>query len=163
WPLDATLADTVYGLLAIHELRTHEDRVAWFGEARRCLSAGGRVVIAEHVRDFANFLAFGPGFVHFHSEGTWRRSWEAAGFRLPARAVAGKENGDRLPLVLHRRVELPHPALRALRLRAVGLVSIGWSIDHEVPRTRGVLNLAKLKTVAVATNNPDLQNEANAL
>ncbi|MES2437838.1 MAG: class I SAM-dependent methyltransferase [Verrucomicrobiota bacterium] len=81
WPVEAESADAVFGLLAIHELRSEEERVAWFAEARRSLRHGGRVVIAEHTRDAANFLAFGPGFLHFHSAGSWRRCWEKAGLR----------------------------------------------------------------------------------
>ena len=82
WLLGNGTADTIFGLLAIHELRSHAERAAWFGEARRCLAAGGRVIIAEHVRDLANLVAFGPGFVHFHSVAAWQRSWEIAGFTL---------------------------------------------------------------------------------
>ena len=82
WPVDAANADVIFGLLAIHELRSETERSAWFAEAKRCLAPGGRVVLAEHTRDFANFLAFGPGFLHFHSPENWRRSWERAGFRL---------------------------------------------------------------------------------
>ena len=81
WPVAAESADMVFGLLAIHELRSDRERSAWFAEARRCLCHGGRVVLVEHVRDFANFLAFGPGFLHFHSRRSWRRAWESAGFR----------------------------------------------------------------------------------
>ena len=79
WPVAADSADAVFGLLAIHELRREEDRIAWFAESYRCLKPGGRVVLAEHTRDLANLLAFGPGFLHFHSRATWRRSWEKAG------------------------------------------------------------------------------------
>jgi hypothetical protein len=82
WPLDDGSLDVVFGILAIHELRSEDERAEWFGEARRCLAAGGRVVLAEHTRDLANFLAFGPGFVHFHSAAGWRRSWERGGFSL---------------------------------------------------------------------------------
>lgn len=81
WPATAESADIVFGLLAIHELRLEEERGAWFAEARRCLRQGGRVLLVEHVRDLANFFAFGPGFLHFHSRGSWRRAWESAGFR----------------------------------------------------------------------------------
>lgn len=80
WPQDAEPADAVFGLLAIHELRSEAERTAWFSEAKCCLKPGGRVVLAEHTRDFANFLAFGPGFLHFHSCASWRRCWEQAGF-----------------------------------------------------------------------------------
>ncbi len=82
WPLEAGEADVIFGLLAIHELRSEEERAAWFSEAGRCLASGGRIVLVEHVRDWANFLAFGPGFLHFHSPRSWRKCWEAAGFRL---------------------------------------------------------------------------------
>ncbi|MGB8168506.1 MAG: class I SAM-dependent methyltransferase [Chthoniobacteraceae bacterium] len=81
WPAPAASADVVFGLLAIHELRAEAQRTAWFAEARRCLSAEGRVVLVEHVRDVANFLAFGPGFLHFHSPASWRRCWAGAGLR----------------------------------------------------------------------------------
>jgi SAM-dependent methyltransferase len=81
WPVADKSADVVFGLLAIHELRSEAERVAWFSEARRCLRPDGRVVLVEHIRDTANFLAFGPGFLHFHSRASWRRSWEPAGFR----------------------------------------------------------------------------------
>lgn len=80
WPVATGSADVVFGLLAIHELRSERERIAWFSEARRCLCRGGRVVLVEHLRDLANFLAFGPGFLHFHSRGSWRRVWESAGF-----------------------------------------------------------------------------------
>ena len=81
WPLPAESVDVVFGLLAIHELRNEAERSAWFAEARRCLRQGGRIVLVEHIRDAANFLAFGPGFLHFHSATSWRRCWESAGFR----------------------------------------------------------------------------------
>jgi hypothetical protein len=81
WPVAAESADVVLGLLAIHELRSEAERSAWFGQSRRCLRKGGRVVLLEHVRDAANFFAFGPGFLHFHSRASWRRCWEYAGFR----------------------------------------------------------------------------------
>lgn len=81
WPVNAQSVDVVFGLLAIHELRNEAERTAWFAESRRCLRQGGRVVLVEHVRDLANFLAFGPGFLHFHSPANWRRCWEVAGLR----------------------------------------------------------------------------------
>jgi hypothetical protein len=81
WPAATESTDVVFGLLAIHELRSEAERSAWFAEAGRCLCKGGRLVLVEHVRDAANFLAFGPGVLHFHSLASWRRCWEVAGFR----------------------------------------------------------------------------------
>lgn len=82
WPAEAARADGIFGLLAIHELRSEDERVAWFAEARRCLAPGGRVLLVEHTRDVANFFAFGPGFWHFHSPANWRRCWMRAGLSL---------------------------------------------------------------------------------
>ena len=81
WPIAAESADVVFGLLAIHELRSEAERSAWFAESKRCLRNGGRVVLVEHVRDLANFLAFGPGFLHFHAVASWRRCWNRVGLR----------------------------------------------------------------------------------
>ena len=81
WPVSAASADVVFGLLAIHELRSERERTAWFAQCRRCLRPGGRVLLVEHLRDLPNFLAFGPGFLHFHASASWRRCWTAAGLR----------------------------------------------------------------------------------
>ncbi len=79
WPIAAHWADAVFAILSIHEFRHPDQRIAWFEAARRCLAPGGRVVLVEHGRDLANLLAFGPGFLHFHSPRAWRRAWQAAG------------------------------------------------------------------------------------
>ena len=80
WPVTPASADVIFGMLAIHEFRSEEERTRWFDEARRCLKPEGRIILVEHMRDAANLLAFGPGFLHFHSPESWRRCWEKAGF-----------------------------------------------------------------------------------
>jgi SAM-dependent methyltransferase len=72
-PLTKGTIDAALLLLSAHELRSEAARSALFAELRRVLGPGGRVVVAEHLRDWANFLAFGPGFLHFHSRRTWLR------------------------------------------------------------------------------------------
>lgn len=77
-PVPTSTVDAVLLLLSAHELRTDDARRALFRELRRALSAGGRVVVAEHLRNWANVIAFGPGALHFHSRRTWTRCFARA-------------------------------------------------------------------------------------
>jgi SAM-dependent methyltransferase len=72
-PLPKGTVDAAMLLLSAHELRSEEARSALFAELRRVLGPAGRVLVVEHLRDWANFLAFGPGCLHFHSRRTWVR------------------------------------------------------------------------------------------
>jgi len=81
-PLGTGTVDVATLLLSAHELRTESARSALFTELRRVLGPGGRVVVAEHLRDWANFLAFGPGFLHFHSRRTWARCFSRHRFDI---------------------------------------------------------------------------------
>ena len=81
-PVPTGTIDVALLLLSAHELRTDETRGALFDELRRVLGPGGRVVVAEHLRDCANFLAFGPGFLHFHSRRAWTRCFNRARFAI---------------------------------------------------------------------------------
>jgi SAM-dependent methyltransferase len=80
--------DTAFLIFAAHELRHHEARVRLFREIARVLRIGGELVLVEHSRDWANFLAFGPGFLHFFSARTWQNA----------------ANAVDLPIRLHRTV-----------------------------------------------------------
>ena len=72
--------DAAFLLLSAHELRTEAARGSLFSELHRVLSQSGRVVVAEHLRNWANFAAFGPGFLHFFSRLTWARCFASASF-----------------------------------------------------------------------------------
>ena len=79
-PAAEASVDAALLLLSAHELRTDETRGALFAELHRVLTPDGRVIVAEHLRDCANFAAFGPGFLHFFSRRTWRRCFAQARF-----------------------------------------------------------------------------------
>jgi len=66
-PLAESSCDAVFLLFAAHEIRDAQERLRLFGEVSRILTPGGIVLLVEHRRDLANFLAFGPGFLHFYS------------------------------------------------------------------------------------------------
>jgi len=74
--------DMVFVLFAAHEIRHRDRRVVFLRECARVLKPGGTILLVEHPRDWKNFAAFGPGFLHFHSRREWLRAVEAAGLRL---------------------------------------------------------------------------------
>jgi len=72
--------DAAVIVFAAHELRGESARRALFGELYRSLRPGGALLIVEHERDFANFVAFGPGFLHFLPAGSWNAVPLSVGF-----------------------------------------------------------------------------------
>jgi len=72
----------VFLLFAAHEIRQSARRTEFFREATRVLSKSGQLLLVEHIRDWSNFVAFGPGFLHFHSRGEWLRVANSAGFTI---------------------------------------------------------------------------------
>jgi SAM-dependent methyltransferase len=74
--------DTIFLFFSAHEIRDADLRLQFFGELHRVLQCGGRVLLVEHTRDFANFVAYGPGFFHFWPRSEWRRLARDGGFRI---------------------------------------------------------------------------------
>lgn len=79
WLMADGSADLVTMITAVHELRRRPDREAFFREVRRVLAPDGRALLVEHLRDGANFLAFGPGFLHFLPRSEWLHAFATGG------------------------------------------------------------------------------------
>lgn len=80
------LADGSIGLavafLAAHEIRDAAERVTFFREIARVLAPAGTMVVTEHLRDPANFMAYTIGFLHFHSHRAWLATFAEAGLQV---------------------------------------------------------------------------------
>ena len=79
-PLDDQAADFIFLLSAVHEIRSHEEKIRFLQECHRICRPGGQLIVVEHLRDFPNFLAFTIGFTHFFSRNTWKDAIARAGF-----------------------------------------------------------------------------------
>lgn len=80
--MSAGSLDAVFLIFAAHEIRQVDSRLIFFGELHRVLRRTGCVVMIEHLRDWKNFMAFGPGFMHFQSRQTWLHAAEKIGFKV---------------------------------------------------------------------------------
>lgn len=78
---DATV-DVVFVLFAAHEIRDDDERSQFFRELHRVCKPTGRVVVTEHLRDGANFLAYTLGFFHFLPGSVWRQTFASADFTV---------------------------------------------------------------------------------
>lgn len=81
-PLPADSIKLAVAFLAAHEIRDATERAAFFRELARVLAPTGTVVVAEHLRDPANFFAYTIGFLHFHSRRAWLATFQAAGLQV---------------------------------------------------------------------------------
>ncbi len=79
-PLKDQSVDVVFLLSAVHEIRSHQEKIRFLKECYRLCKPNGNVIMVEHLRDFPNFLAFSVGFTHFFSRSTWKNAFEHAGF-----------------------------------------------------------------------------------
>jgi SAM-dependent methyltransferase len=81
-PLPDDSADVIFFILSAHEIRREDERVVFFKELRRVVKPAGRIVVAEHLRDLPNFLAYTIGIFHFFPQATWVKTFHQAGLRL---------------------------------------------------------------------------------
>ena len=81
-PLPDNSADTIFAILAAHEIRDEAERLIFFNELKRILKPTGHIVVTEHLRDVPNFLAYNIGFFHFISKSSWLKTFKKAHFNL---------------------------------------------------------------------------------
>ena len=81
-PLADGQYDALFLIFAAHEIRHAQTRRQFFAELKRALRPGGQVLIVEHLRDWKNFIAYGPGCFHFQSRATWRHAALQSGLRI---------------------------------------------------------------------------------
>lgn len=81
-PFASQSFDTVFCILAAHEIRNPIERIQFFKELARVTQPKGQIIITEHLRDWKNFLAYTFGFFHFHSRATWLATFEGANLTL---------------------------------------------------------------------------------
>lgn len=81
-PLSDEGRDTLFLLFTAHEIREPARRVVFLREASRTLAAPGQMLLVEHLRDWKNFVAFGPGCFHFYSRREWVRVVREAGLTV---------------------------------------------------------------------------------
>jgi SAM-dependent methyltransferase len=79
-PLRDKSADIIFLLSAVHEIRSHDERVQFLKECHRLCKPNGKIIMVEHLRDFPNFLAFSVGFTHFFTRSAWKQAFRQAGF-----------------------------------------------------------------------------------
>ena len=81
-PVPHKWADIIYCDFSLHEIRNAADRKSLFAEFVRVLKPNGRILIAEHSLDMANFISFGPGAFSFFPANTWREHFAQAGLEI---------------------------------------------------------------------------------
>ncbi len=79
-PLNDNTVDIIFLLSAVHEIRSHEEKIQFLKECYRICKPNGKVIMVEHLRDFPNFIAFSVGFTHFFSRSIWKNAFKSAGF-----------------------------------------------------------------------------------
>lgn len=81
-PLEDKSVDVIFLLSAVHEIRTHQEKIQFLKECNRVCKPNGKVIMVEHLRDFPNFLAFSIGFTHFFSKAVWKKALSSSGFNF---------------------------------------------------------------------------------
>lgn len=81
-PLKSGSVDAVFLLLSAHEIRNSLEGDQFFKELARVVKADGKIILTEHIRDGANFLAYNIGAFHFHKRKAWLRVFKKGNLKI---------------------------------------------------------------------------------
>ncbi len=81
-PFDDNVFDYCLVILSAHEIRDQSERINFFIELGRITKPNGYILVTEHLRDSANFIAFSFGLFHFYSNSTWKKTFNLANLKL---------------------------------------------------------------------------------
>ncbi len=74
--------DVIFAILTVHEIRDTTERIKFFSALRLALKPGGKIIVLEHQRNFANFVAYNIGFFHFFSKKEWKKTFSSSGLSV---------------------------------------------------------------------------------
>lgn len=81
-PLEDNFADYIFIIFAAHEIREEKERADFFSEINRVIKPTGKIIVIEHLRDVPNFMAYTIGFLHFHSNSSWQKTFQASKLKI---------------------------------------------------------------------------------
>ncbi len=84
-PLTESSSDCIFLILAAHEIRNEEERLAFFTGLKQALKPDGKIIVTEHLRDLPNFMAYTIGFFHFLPESHWKKAFRDSGLHIKER------------------------------------------------------------------------------
>lgn len=84
-PLAESSGDCIFLILAAHEIRNEEERLAFFTGLKHALKPDGKIIVTEHLRDLPNFMAYTIGFFHFLPESHWKKAFKDSGLHISER------------------------------------------------------------------------------
>ena len=88
-PFETGSVAIIFAIMSAHEIRNREERNVFFGEISRIMEPNGRLVVVEHLRDFANIFAYNLGAFHFHSRAVWLSCFREAGLLVDVEKKLG--------------------------------------------------------------------------
>ena len=82
FPLEASSVDCIFLFFAAHEIRDEAERIYFFKQLQQALKLSGKIVVAEHLRDFPNFMAYNIGCLHFLRQASWLHTFYQANLQI---------------------------------------------------------------------------------